>query len=282
MRTLIRFFQKHHLLFLFLVLEGMAIFFLVQNNYIQRISFVKATNYVSGGIYERISNWRDYLHLKEVNRQLLAENINLRSMLPGAFYETDTARVVKNDPHSHRQYAYFSAKVVNNTVNKQYNYITLDRGKADSLKVDMAVIGPEGIVGIVYGVSEHFATVIPVINRNFRVSTKFKKNQFFGSLTWDGHSYRHAILNEIPLHASVAVGDSLVVTGYSNSSGYSSSFPAEIPVGVVEKIEQKDGSFYTIKVLLATDFRKLHFVTVVKDLMKKEQTDLEQKTFEGP
>ena len=138
----------------------------------------------------------------------------------------------------------------------------------------MAVAGPEGIVGIVYGASDHFATVIPVINRNFRVSARFKKNGFYGSLSWDGHSYRHAILNEIPLHAPVERGDSLVVTGYS------SSFPAGIPVGVVDRIEQKDGSFYTIGVQLCTDFRKLHYVTVIKDLMKAEREKLELQTAE--
>jgi cell shape-determining protein MreC len=136
--------------------------------------------------------------------------------------------------------------------------------------IGMAVIGPEGIVGIVYSVSEHFATVMPMINRNFRLSVKFKKNNHFGSLSWDGRSYRHANLNEIGLHVPVANGDTLVVSGFSDS------FPEGIPVGVVDKVEQKDGSFYTITVLLATDFRKLHYVSVVEDLMKTEKQYLEQ------
>jgi cell shape-determining protein MreC len=49
-------------------------------------------------------------------------------------------------------------------------------------------------------------------------------------------------------------------------------------VGIVDNVEQKDGSFYTIDVLLATDFRKLHYVTVVEDLMKTERRELEQQT----
>lgn len=262
------------MLFLFLVLEGIATFLLVQNNYIQRISFVKATNYVSGGIYKQISNWREYLYLKETNRQLLSENLRLRGMLPETFRVTDTVRVIGEDSLHLRQYAYYQAKVINNTVNKQYNFITLDRGRNEGIAADMAVIGPEGIVGIVYGVSDHFATVISAINRNFRVSAKFKKNNFYGSLTWDGLSYRHAVLNEVPLHVPVEKGDSLVVSGYSDS------FPEGVPVGVVEKIEQKDGSFYTIKVLLSTDFRKLYYVTVVDDLMKTERQSIEHQISE--
>ena len=271
MRSLIRFFQRHHLLLLFLILEGIAGFMLLQNNYIQRIAFVKATNVVSGSIYERISIWRDYLNLREQNRQLQDENTQLRNMLPGSFYTTDSFRAFHTDSNKLRRYAYLPAKVINNSVNKQFNFVTLEHGKKDGIDEGMAVICHEGVVGIVYGVSEHFATVMSLINRDFKVSAKFKKNDYFGSLSWNGRSYRHATLSEIPLHAPVFIGDTLVV------SGFSGSFPEGIPVGVVDKIEQKDGSFFTIDVLLATDFRKLNFVTVVEDLMKAEQQEVEQQ-----
>jgi len=264
------------MLFLFIILEGIAGFMLLQNNYIQRIAFVKATNVVSGNIYERISIWRDYLYLREHNRQLQDENIQLRNMFSESFYTTDSLRTFHTDSGKLRRYACYPAKLINNSVNKQFNFVTLDRGKKGGIAEGMAVIGPEGIVGMVYGVSEHFATVMSVINRDFKVSAKFKKNNYFGSLSWNGRSYRHATLSEIPLHAPVSVGDTLVV------SGFSGSFPEGIPVGVVDKIEQKDGSFFTIDVLLATDFRKLHFVTVVEDLMKAEIQELEQQTSDMP
>ena len=250
---------------------------LFQNNYIQRIAFVKATNKVSGSIYEQISKWQDYLHLREQNRMLLDENTKLRSMLPEAFYSTDTSRVFFPEPAGkQRRYTYLPARVINNSVVKQYNYITLDRGRDEGVEEGMAVVCPEGIVGIVYGVSEHFARVLPVINRNFRVSAKFKKNNYFGSLSWNGRSYRHTILNEIPLHVPVSKGDTIVVSGYSDS------FPEGIPVGVVDRIEQKDGSFYTIEVLLATDFRKLYSVAVVDDRMKTDIQNLENQTSNMP
>ena len=273
MRSLILFFQRHHLLFLFLILEGTAFALLFRNNYIQRIEFIKAGNIVSGMIYEQMDKWRDYIYLKEINQQLIDENIQLRNMLDGAYYHIeDSVHYYKNDSIQFLHYAYFPAKIVNNEVQKQYNFITINRGKQGGVDEDMAVICPQGIVGIVYGVNDLFATVMPVINRNFRISAKFKKNDYFGSLTWDGHSYRYATLNEVPLHIPVSLGDTIVV------SGYSSSFPEGIPVGTVEKIDNKDGSFYHIDILLATDFRKLNYVTVVEDILKKEQLELEQQT----
>ena len=274
MRALIQFIQRHHLLFLFIILQGIGVFMLVRNNYIQRIAFFSATNVVSGNIYSQLSKWKDYLHLREQNLQLQNENTELRNMLRNSFYMPDTTRIYHPDTAKQRRYEYIPAKVINNEVNKQLNFITLDRGKNAGIEEGMAVIGPNGIVGIVNGSSERFATVMPVINRNFRVSTKFKKNDHFGSLSWDGRSYRNAILNEISLHVPVDVGDTLVV------SGFSATFPEGIPVGTVSKVEPKDGSFFAIEVLLATDFRKLHYVTVVEDLMKKEQKELENQIIE--
>ena len=276
MRSLIRFFQKHHILFLFLVLEGISLMMLFQNNYIQRIAFVKATNFVSGNIYEQIGKWRDYLYLREQNRQLIDENTRLRSMLPKAFFTADTSCIFLTDTVKRKRYAYLPAKVIDNSVNKQYNLIMLDRGKDEGIEEGMAVVGPEGIAGVVYGVSQHFARVLPVINRNFRVSAKFKKNNYFGSLSWDGRSYRHATLSEISLHVPVSTGDTIV------TSGFSGSFPEGIPVGTVDKVEPKDGSFYTVEVLLATDFRKLYYVTVVDDRMKTDIQNLENQTSDMP
>jgi len=221
-------------------------------------------------MYRQISNWRDYLQLREQNRQLQDENIQLRNMLQESFYVLDTTRVFHADSITFQRYVHFPAKVINKSVNRQFNFLTIDRGRRGGIYEGMAVIGPDGIAGVVYGVSEHFATIMPVINRHFRVSVRFKKNNHFGSLSWDGRSYRHATLNEISLHVPVSVGDTLVVAGFSES------FPEGIPVGVVSGVEPRDGSFFNIDVLLATDFRKLHFVTVVEDLMMQEQQTLEQ------
>ena len=273
MRALLQFLQRHHLLLLFLILEGIAIVLLFQNNYIQRIALGKATNIVSGVIYEQISGWRDYLQLREQNQQLQKENAELRNSLRQAFYIADSTRFFYYDSIKQRRYMHIPARVINNEVNRQHNYITLDRGRNAEIAENMAVIGPDGIIGVVYSVSERFARVMPVINRNFRVSAKIKKNNHFGSLSWEGRSYRHATLNEIPLHVPVSVGDTLVV------SGFSASFPEGILVGSVSRVEPRDGSFYNIEVLLATNFRKLNYVTVVEDLMKDEQQALEQQTF---
>jgi len=258
---------------------------LFSNNYIQRIAFFKASNVVSGTIHKQISKWTDYLSLAEQNQLLQEENAELRNKLQAAILLADTSRTqfpplwaetwerdtTNSDLKIQRRYTYIPAKVINNSVNKQHNYITIDRGAKSGVEEDMAVMGPDGLVGIVYGVSEQFATVMPIINRHFKVSAKLKKNNHFGSLAWDGRSYRYATLNEISLHVPVSKGDTIVV------SGFSGNFPEGLLIGTINKIEPKDGSFFNIEVLLTTDFRKLYTVTVVDDILKKEQRKLEQQ-----
>ncbi|MDR1667691.1 MAG: rod shape-determining protein MreC [Bacteroidales bacterium] len=271
MRTLFRFFYRHHMLFLFLVLEGTAFVMLIRNHYIQRITAGNFFGYVTGIMDEGINKWRRYLNLIEINHQLVKENYELRKRLPESRYSDDLTYYTSYDSLRQVWYGYLPASVINISVNKQYNYITLDKGRQQRVEIGMPVIGSDGIVGIVDNVSEHFSTVLPIINRNFRLSVKFGKNDFYGSLQWNGKSYRYAELNEIPLHVPVAIGDTLVVTSYS------SSFPEGAPVGTVSKFFKKDGNFYTIEVLLFTDYRKLYRVSLIRNYLQSEQDMLEQK-----
>jgi len=133
----------------------------------------------------------------------------------------------------------------------------------------MGVIGPQGIVGIVLESSDNYSTVIPVINRDFRLSVKISKNNFVGILSWEGMSHRVASLNEIPFHADVAIGDSIV------TSGYSAVFPEGLFVGNVKEVEQQEGNFYIIRIQLGTDFQKLFHVNVINNFNREEQVELE-------
>ena len=56
------------------------------------------------------------------------------------------------------------------------------------IQPEMAVIGSEGIVGIVKSVSDNYSSVLSVLNRDFTVSAKIKKNGYFGPLRWNGNN----------------------------------------------------------------------------------------------
>ncbi|MFN2422436.1 MAG: rod shape-determining protein MreC, partial [Cryomorphaceae bacterium] len=162
--------------------------------------------------------------------------------------------------------------IINSSINKQLNFLTIDKGRKDGLAPEMAVINPQGLVGVVKDVSEHFSTVIPVINLSFIASAELKRTGNFGLLKWDGKDHRYAMLNDVPGHADVIEGDTLVTRG---SSGI---YPSGVPVGIVNNVEQRAGSnFHQIRIELFNDFGSLRYVYVVENLLRSEQRLLEEK-----
>lgn len=272
MRNLLRLIYTYHFPILFFALCGLSFFLIFQNNNFQRTKYIQFSHTASGGFYGGIDNFKVYLSLKEANRQLSQENAELRNKLETFRKITRDKRDTVIDTTYKQEYFYQSAKVINNTVSKQYNYITLNKGSEQGIKADMAVITKKGIVGIVEGVSENFATVLPVLNRNFKVSAKLKRSNFLGNLSWDGFSPEECLLNDIPHHVVLQKGDTVITTGYS------SIFPEGIMIGTVKEFNMKDGNFYTIKLKLSCDLRSLSYVMVVSDLKKGEQVKLENKT----
>jgi rod shape-determining protein MreC len=68
------------------------------------------------------------------------------------------------------------------------------------------------------------------------------------------------------------VGDSVT------TSGYNAVFPEDIMIGVIADVKlSEDALFYDLKVKLSQDFRKLSFVTIIKNHHMPEQDSLEQE-----
>lgn len=271
MRDLFKFITKNSFFLLFLLFEGISLILIVQHNSFQKSSFINAARSLTGSLYQNIKGSRDYFQLRSINLSLLEENTRLKNEI--AFLtEKDSFNVLSTYNGENNRYFYYTAKVINNSVSKQYNFITLDAGKNHGLSEDMAVVSEQGVVGIITGVSENFSTVLPVLNRNFRISSKIKRNNYFGVAEWDGLNRKYITLKEIPLHVDVIPGDTIV------SSGHSAIFPEGIPIGLVNDVKEGTGNFYEIKIELITDFGNLYFVTVIKNLIQEEQLKLENQS----
>jgi rod shape-determining protein MreC len=188
-------------------------------------------------------------------------------------YKSGGVKTIKlNDTIYHQQYEYMPVKVINNSINRQNNYLTISKGSIQGLQPEMAVISSYGIVGVIKKTSGNFSSVISVLNINFKVSAKIKKNGYFGSLSWDGKDYTIANLNEIPLHVDILRGDTVI------TSGYSAIFPEGVLIGTILSFDKKSGNnFYDIKVKLSTDYKNLSVVYAIKNLFKNEQLKLESQ-----
>lgn len=165
-----------------------------------------------------------------------------------------------------------TAHVIFNTINKTHNYIILDKGKKDGVVPDMAVLSPNGVAGVVSDVSDHFSTVMSVLNPDFRVSARIIPINQIGTVVWVDDDPTIAQVVDIPQHLMVAVGDSVV------TSGYSDVFPKDLMIGtVIEKYDNPNNTFLTIKIRLSTDFRNLHSVYLISNLYKPELDSLKSK-----
>ena len=270
MRNLLRLIVRYHFFFLFLLLEAVSVLIVVQHNSFQRARFIGMTRSVEGFFYETFGGIRDYLILKQINQDLQMENTLLRNQLDGLNRKLQESSLDRYDSVPRRQFSYIPASVINASTNKQFNLITLDKGRHQGIEPEMAVISPRGVVGVVNAVSGNFSTVIPMINRDFRLSAKIRRNGYFGSLSWTGTGHNEAILEEIPYHVDIHPGDTIV------TSGYSAIFPEGIMVGTVRQFEAVEGNFYTIIVDIAVDYKNLVQVYVIRNLMRDEQLELER------
>jgi len=222
-------------------------------------------------MFDHLGGISKYTNLRKANQDLAAENNLLRNQLDQYNLILSNNQIRRIDSLPGRLYTFTPATVVNNSVNKQYNYVTLNKGKKHGIRQEMAVISPTGVVGVIYGASSHYSTVISLLNRDFRLSSKIRKNDYYGSLYWTGDDYQIATLGDIPYHVELALGDTIV------TSGYSSIFPEGLMVGVISDFQQTEGNFYIIEVKLSVDFKTLTHVNIIQNLLIEEQVNLENQ-----
>lgn len=270
MRNLIFFIYKYYTFFLFFALEVFAMVIIYRFNNYQKASFVNFTTGVTSSFYTSINNIETYFSLREVNDSLQQENARLHSLLLTSYYENNITSNSIKDTVFKQQYTYLAAKVVNNSVTKRNNYITINRGTLHGVKPEMAVICESGIVGIVLNVSDHYATVLSFLNNNCKISAKLEKTQSFGSLVWDGINPKYAKLLDVNKHVPVAINDNII------TSNYSTIFPEGIRIGrVIDQSLEPGDNFHSITVELYTDFSTLSSVYVINNIFKEEQQQLE-------
>lgn len=267
MKNLFLFLWKNNFTIVFLLLQTLSFYLIIQNNKYHNTVWYNSSNKVTGDIMSAVSSVTQYLNLKNSNRDLAAENAELKSMLSAL--SADSVPAYRNQDTTGK-YIFHSARVVNNSFTRRNNYLTIDIGSEAGIKPEMGVIGPNGIVGQIKDVSPHYATVISLLHKNTRISAGFKDSRYFGSLSWPGMNPREALLSDIARHVKFSKGDTIVTTGYS------ALFPGGIMVGTVKDFEARDGSsFYAITIELSTDFTNLHYVYVVENKHQEEIKNLE-------
>lgn len=266
MFQIIAFIKHYRLIIVFLILEITSLGLIVSSNQYAAGWYFNFSSRLSGTVGTISNVISDYLNLKTVNESLAAQNAYLLEQGESSSYISDT---VENKIIEKEQFRFIPAKVVSNSVNKRDNYILINKGSQDHIRKNMGVIGPDGVVGIVIGVSENYAVVMSLLHKASNISGKIFAGNIVGSVTWDGSDYRKASLSNIPEHYKIQSGESVV------TSGYSLLFPEGINIGTIHSFGLTDDAhLYQIQLDLSTNFQTLKWVYVVENLMIEEQEHL--------
>ncbi len=270
MRNLFLFLYRHQITLIFIGLEIFSLFLIARNHSFHSSVFWNGTTQVTGRLYALADHWRTYFHLREHNELLVSDNAQLYNRLSNAKFDNRIERVLRTDSLREQQYQFYGGKVVNATYNKRNNYITINRGTRHGVKPQMGVFDTKGVVGIVKNVSEHYAVVLPILHRDVMISARISKTDHFGILQWDGKNYRRARLHDIPKHAHIEPGNTIITNGFSNI------FPEGIPLGTIADAKLLPGTnYYDITVELSTDFSRLRHVYLIENKLKWERDSLE-------
>jgi rod shape-determining protein MreC len=271
MQRLFLFFYQYRAFFTFLVLELICAWLIIGNNPYQGARFFNSSNGLVASMNNVSHGVREYFLLRQINSTLAEENAYLRSK----FEALNQTRYIATlpaitDSTVVNQYDFESAKVVNNTVHRFTNFLTINKGSEDGVKPGMAVISPLGAVGKVRTASSHYSVVTSILHVDVQVSALLKRTGHFGTVQWDGRNPDFVKLKYIPRHVLPVKGDSVI------TSGFNAIFPEGIMVGLIEEVELTDELFFDLNVKLSQDFRRLSYVEVVKNTMKEELDSLQQ------
>ena len=281
MYKLIEFLRRIHVVLLFIIIEAIALNYYAHSSFYTQAKILSRANSVVGGLQRSVFSVKHFFTLRSENEMLSARVAELEHSLAAyrereANMATDTLSMAQIDSafvEQLTQYSYAPARIISNTINRNRNYITLNRGRQHGITEDMAVISPDGsMVGYIVGCSDRYSVAISILNDKFTTSGKIVGDDHFGSITWNGRSPHKVQMSELTKYAEFEVGAPVV------SSGLSHIFPEGVKIGVVESFSENDNqTSFDVVVRLAADMTKVSNVLVISNDGYIEATELEEE-----
>lgn len=265
--------RKNGVFIIFVFLECIALFLVFRKNIYHETILAEAGTTFTGFTNDKIASVTNFFNLPTANRELQEENAILRERLVHlGIKNARTRKFTKTEALGyHQTYTFIPADVINNSIVKTQNYITIDKGRKDGVEKGDGIITNKGVIGIVTYAGNNYSRAISLLNKDIRVNARIKGNEYFGTLLWDGKDARFAQLTEIPKYIKVNKGDTI------ETDGKSPVFPEGLMIGTVvsKKIDNVSGEL-KIQVKLKQDFGNLSHAYVVTNLNKLEIKEVEK------
>lgn len=204
--------------------------------------------------------WTGYLDLRHVRREndalkqrLAADEVALQEQRALA----DRARGLQSllELKDHSEVATTAAEVIGAAANPDFRTVTIDKGRSDGLKADMAVIAPAGVVGRIVAPSVRSAKVQLLVDRNAAAGALIERSRAQGVVVGTGDAQLR--LDYVSEVFDIVVGDTVV------TSGVDGIYPKGFVIGRIAAIERSGSAYKQIMVKPAVDFSGIEEVLVV-------------------
>ena len=235
----------------FILLEVAAVLMLSHNNQIQRLWIARISHGFMAKVWGTTQGVSNYFSLKRQNDELAVENNRLQELVRGYEMAMKAADPSAKPVLMDNGFEYIPATIIKSSANTQHNYLIIDKGSEDGVVRNSGVITEKGVIGIVDAVSSHYSYAISFLNTELFISARLGESGAVGPLAWDGMSSDRAILKEIPLQFKFEPGDTVY------TSGYSTIFPPDIPIGVAGESKIINGATNEIEVNLFQNHKAL-------------------------
>ena len=257
----------------FILLEIAALGMLRHGDSLQDLFISRAAHGFLGYFWGVKKNISDYASLRTENRHLAEEILRLTETITRLEEEAAAAAACDSADYTtawRGKYEFIPAEVIKNSVNKQHNYLIIGKGSDDGVRPQTGIITSRGVIGIVDAVSRHYSYAISFLNSDSSISARIGKDGAAGPMAWDGKGSGNALLREIPLQVKFEEGDTVY------TSGFSTIFPPDIPIGRITGSRIVNGATFEIKVSLFQDFSSVRHVCLVRNRDLDEIMSLEK------
>lgn len=255
----------------FIILEIASVLMLSRNNQIQRLWIARISHGFMARTWGASQSVSNYFSLKRQNDELALENDRLQKLVRGYELAAREADPASKPVLADNGFNYIPATIIKSSTNTQHNYLIIDKGSEDGVTRNSGIITDKGVIGIVDAVSNHYSYAISFLNTELFISARLGNSGAVGPLAWDGTGSDRAILKEIPLQFKFAPGDTVY------TSGYSTIFPPDIPIGVAGEPKIINGATNEIKVDLFQNHKALKYVTIVSNTRAAEIEAIEKQ-----
>ncbi|MFN8922015.1 MAG: rod shape-determining protein MreC [Sphingobacteriia bacterium] len=275
MGRLLAFLYAYRNLIWFIAIQAISVWLLASYNNAHTLVFNSWGDSLANAVANTNAAVSGYFNLAEDNEKLLAENIALRQSLLHTSQELEAYKyreplstAYNTLPDSlipDEQYRFIPARALHSGTLGEYNYLKLDVGRKDGAEVGMGVISENGVAGLLVEVAEHYSLAMSLLNSKMRVNARILEDDVLGSFRWTGGNPRYGYLEHVPLHFHVKPGQTVVTSSQSNI------FPPGYRLGTIDYVdEEQPEGFYNIRVKIATDFYRTHYLYLVKNIRQAE------------